>query len=230
MTCRVHVVLVPRRRWAGTPVPVPSPPLHRGSSPDTAVGVSACRCAGPAATGTRSGQTGVRAGQATFGGGSVLRLDVRGVLDGVPRRPVDAGFRFDAASPMVVRVTLTPWCGQGVTWHIGRELLYRGCLGRVAGQTRRPAHAGARRGRRPGCSWKSGRDPSPVRPTAPTGAHGRGPVPDDERRVRTGNRHVRRSRIAAAGDGRRSSEASVCTPTSRQQGSRRPVGTVRRVR
>ncbi|MFF7443223.1 SsgA family sporulation/cell division regulator [Streptomyces sp. NPDC008122] len=41
-------------------------------------------------------------------------------------QPIRAEFRFDASSPMVVSVTLTPWCGQGVTWRIGRELLYRG--------------------------------------------------------------------------------------------------------
>ncbi|MEV7238819.1 SsgA family sporulation/cell division regulator [Streptomyces sp. NPDC051020] len=56
----------------------------------------------------------------------VLRLDVRRVLDGVPWLPVRAEFRFDAGSPMVVSVTLTPWHGTGVTWRIGRDLLYQG--------------------------------------------------------------------------------------------------------
>ncbi|MFJ7497332.1 SsgA family sporulation/cell division regulator [Streptomyces sp. NPDC097727] len=56
----------------------------------------------------------------------MLRLDVRRVLDGVPWWPVRAEFRFDVGSPMVVSVTLTPWHGAGVTWRIGRDLLYQG--------------------------------------------------------------------------------------------------------
>ncbi|MFI6063080.1 SsgA family sporulation/cell division regulator [Streptomyces sp. NPDC051286] len=71
-------------------------------------------------------QAGVQAGQAVSGELPVLCLDVRRVLDGVPVHPIRAEFRFDAVSPMVVSVTFTPWRGRGVTWRIGRELLYRG--------------------------------------------------------------------------------------------------------
>ncbi|MFJ7497290.1 SsgA family sporulation/cell division regulator [Streptomyces sp. NPDC097727] len=72
-------------------------------------------------------QFGVRAGQAALSGElSALRLDIRRVLDGVPRQPVRAEFRFDPGTPMVVSLTLTPWHGAAVTWRIGRELLYRG--------------------------------------------------------------------------------------------------------
>ncbi|MBD0710927.1 MULTISPECIES: SsgA family sporulation/cell division regulator [unclassified Streptomyces] len=69
-------------------------------------------------------QTGARTDRA--GESSVLRLGIRRVLDGVPLQPVRAEFRFDPASPMVVSATFTPWRGRGVTWRIGRELLYRG--------------------------------------------------------------------------------------------------------
>lgn len=55
-----------------------------------------------------------------------LVLNVFRVVDGLPRQPTRAEFRFDAATPMTISVTLTPWRGPGVTWRIGRELLYRG--------------------------------------------------------------------------------------------------------
>ncbi|MGV9915358.1 SsgA family sporulation/cell division regulator [Streptomyces tendae] len=48
------------------------------------------------------------------------------MFDGVPRQPVRTEFRFDAASPMVVTVTFSPWRSRAVTWRIGRELLHRG--------------------------------------------------------------------------------------------------------
>ncbi|WP_037858945.1 SsgA family sporulation/cell division regulator [Streptomyces sp. NRRL S-340] len=56
----------------------------------------------------------------------VLSLDIRRVLDGVPRQPIRAEFRFDPVTPMIVSATFTPWRGPSVIWRISRELLYRG--------------------------------------------------------------------------------------------------------
>jgi len=55
-----------------------------------------------------------------------LVLNVRRVVDGLPQQPTRAEFCFDAATPMIVSVTFTPWRASGVTWRIGRELLYHG--------------------------------------------------------------------------------------------------------
>src|SRR4051794_18953276 len=55
-----------------------------------------------------------------------LSLGIRRVLDGVPRQPIRAEFRFDPATPMIVSVTFTPWRGSRVIWRISRELLYQG--------------------------------------------------------------------------------------------------------
>lgn len=55
-----------------------------------------------------------------------LSLAVKRVVDGFPRQPVRADFRFDPGTPMIVSLTLTPWHGPSVTWRIGRELLSRG--------------------------------------------------------------------------------------------------------
>jgi len=71
-------------------------------------------------------QSGLRARQTAPEELSALSLVVRRVLDGVPRQPARAEFRFDPGAPMIVSVTFTPWRGPSVTWRIGRELLYRG--------------------------------------------------------------------------------------------------------
>jgi sporulation and cell division protein SsgA len=71
-------------------------------------------------------QSGLRVRQTASEELPPLRLVVRRVVDGVPRVPVRAEFRFDPGTPMIVSLTLNPWRGPSVTWRIGRELLSRG--------------------------------------------------------------------------------------------------------
>ncbi|MGW3496334.1 SsgA family sporulation/cell division regulator [Streptomyces sp. NPDC001020] len=71
-------------------------------------------------------QSGLRVRQTAPEEPPALSLAIRRVLNGVPRQPVRADFRFDPGTPMIVSVTFAPWRGPSVTWRIGRELLYRG--------------------------------------------------------------------------------------------------------
>ncbi|MFD5064913.1 SsgA family sporulation/cell division regulator [Streptomyces sp. NPDC058394] len=48
------------------------------------------------------------------------------IVDAYIEQPVQADFRFDPSTPMLVSVTFVPRRGQHVTWHIGRELLLHG--------------------------------------------------------------------------------------------------------
>ncbi|GAA2349196.1 SsgA family sporulation/cell division regulator [Streptomyces kunmingensis] len=71
-------------------------------------------------------QSGIRVHQTAPRELPVLSLDIKLVLDGVPRVPVQVEFRFDPTTPMIVSVTFTPWSGPSVLWRVSRALLYRG--------------------------------------------------------------------------------------------------------
>lgn len=71
-------------------------------------------------------QSGLRARQQAPQEQLTLALDAERVLHRHGRHPVRAEFRFDPAAPLIVSATFTPARGAGVTWRIGRELLYQG--------------------------------------------------------------------------------------------------------
>ncbi|MFE9611351.1 SsgA family sporulation/cell division regulator [Streptomyces sp. NPDC006012] len=73
-------------------------------------------------------QSGLRICQTAHEELPALTLAIHRVLDGVPRQPARADFRFDPATPMIVSVTFTPWLGSSVTWRISRELLHNGLV------------------------------------------------------------------------------------------------------
>ncbi|NEA40535.1 SsgA family sporulation/cell division regulator [Streptomyces sp. SID11385] len=55
-----------------------------------------------------------------------LTVDIQQVLDVCLQRSVEAEFRYDPVSPLVVTVRLAPEGCPGVVWHIGRDLLHHG--------------------------------------------------------------------------------------------------------
>ncbi|NDZ72779.1 SsgA family sporulation/cell division regulator [Streptomyces sp. SID10362] len=59
-------------------------------------------------------------------GSQNLFLTLHRMLDGVAWEDVPAEFRYDPASPLLVRITFLVKHGPRVTWYVGRDLLLGG--------------------------------------------------------------------------------------------------------
>ncbi|MEV0016164.1 SsgA family sporulation/cell division regulator [Streptomyces tendae] len=59
-------------------------------------------------------------------GSQNLFLTLHRMLDGVAWEDVRAEFRYDPASPLLVRITFLVKHGPRVTWYVGRDVLHEG--------------------------------------------------------------------------------------------------------